>query len=159
MNNNMPSSILDGFSLSNAYEIYDSQNDTWTTGVLSPGAERAKISACHCNGYFVFAGGSVDNNIGSSRIDIYDGNSWTNQTMVQHGSSNSRAIEDCATAGNKILFAGGLDHNLTNFYGGTNIYDRVDIFDSQTQTFSLDFLLRPSMDFRMAGYGLSLIHI
>ena len=153
MNNNMPSSILDGFSLSNAYEIYDSQNDTWTTGTLSAGGARAKISACHCNGYFVFAGGSVDNNIGSSRIDIYDGNSWTNQNMVQYGSSNSRAIEDCATAGDKILFAGGLDHNLTNFYGGTNIYDRVDIFDSQTQTFSLDFLLRPSMDFRMAGYG------
>ena len=153
MDNNLPSSILDGFNLSNAYEIYDSQSDTWTTGSLPPSAARAKISACHCNGYFVFAGGSLDDDVGSSRIDIYDGNSWTDQTMVYHGTSNSRAIEDCATAGDKILFAGGLDHDLSYFYGGSNIYDRVDVFDSQTQTFSLSYLLRPSMDFRMAGYG------
>ena len=67
-----PSSILDGFSLSDAYEIYDSQTDSWTTGNLGPGSARAKISACHCNGYFVFAGGSLDDDVGSSRIDIYE---------------------------------------------------------------------------------------
>ena len=149
-----PSSILDGFSVSGAYEIYDSQTDSWTTGNLGPGSARAKISACYCNGYFVFAGGAVGNNIGSPRIDIFDGTTWTNQNMA----NGTRAVEACATAGNKILFAGGLQHDLTWHYGGSNLTNRIDIFDSQTQTFTYDNLNRPLMDFRMAHcntfYGL-----
>jgi hypothetical protein len=148
MSNN-PSSILDGFSVSGAYEIYDSQTDSWTTGNLGPGSARAKISACHCNGYFVFAGGSIAQNVGSPRIDIYDGTTWSNQNMA----NGTRAVEACATAGDKILFAGGLQHNLTFFYGGINLTNRIDIFDTQTQTFIYNNLTRPLMDFRMAGYG------
>ena len=144
-----PSSILDGFSVSGAYEIYDSQTDSWTTGNLGPGSARAKISACHCNGYFVFAGGSVAHNVGSPRIDIYDGTTWSNQNMA----NGTRAVEACATAGDKILFAGGLKHNLTFHHGGIGITSRIDIFDSQTQTFSFNNLTRSLMDFRMAGYG------
>lgn len=144
-----PSSILDGFSVSGAYEIYDSQTDSWTTGNLGPGSARAKISACYCNGYFVFAGGAVGNNIGSPRIDIFDGTTWTNQNMA----NGTRAVEACATAGNKILFAGGVQHDLTWHYGGANLTNRIDIFDSQTQTFTYGNLNRPLMDFRMAGYG------
>jgi|TARA_B100001093_G_scaffold260689_1_gene249131 hypothetical protein len=144
-----PSSILDGFSVSGAYEIYDSQTDSWTTGNLGPGSARAKISACHCNGYFVFAGGSVAHDVGSPRIDIYDGTTWTTQNMV----NGTRAVEACATAGDKILFAGGLQHNLTYHHGGLNITGRVDVFDSQTQTFSYTNLSRSLMDFRMASYG------
>ena len=144
-----PSSILDGFSVSGAYEIYDSQTDTWTSGNLGPGSARAKISACYCNGYFVFVGGAVGNNIGSPRIDIFDGTTWTNQNMA----NGTRAVEACATAGNKILFAGGVQHDLTWHYGGANVTNRIDIFDSQTQTFSYDNLTRPLIDFRMAGYG------
>ena len=41
--NSTPSSILDGFSLSDAYEIYDSQTDTWSTGTLPTNGARAKI--------------------------------------------------------------------------------------------------------------------
>jgi hypothetical protein len=144
-----PSSILDGFSVSDAYEIYDSQTDSWTTGNLSPGGARAKISACHCNGYFVFAGGVVADEVGSPRVDIFDGSNWTNQNMV----NGTRTVESCATAGDKILFAGGLQHDLSFHHGGSNITSRIDIFNSQNQSFSYSSLTRPLMDFRMAGYG------
>jgi len=36
---------------------------------------------------------------------------------------------------------------------GYNITSRIDVFDSQTQTFGFSNLTRPLMDFRMAGYG------
>ena len=144
-----PSSILDGFSVSDAYEIYDSQTDSWTTGNLSPGGARAKISACHCNGYFVFAGGVVADEVGSPRVDIFDGSNCTNQNMV----NGTRTVESCATAGDKILFAGGLQHDLSFHHGGSNITSRIDIFNSQNQSFSYSSLTRPLMDFRMAGYG------
>ena len=69
--------------------------------------------------------------VGSPRIDIYDGTTWTTQNMV----NGTRAVEACATAGDKILFAGGIQHNLTYHHGGLNITGRVDVFDSQTQLF------------------------
>ena len=147
-----PSSILDGFSLSDAYEIYDSQTDTWTTGNLpAGGGARAKISACHCNGYFVFAGGSIDHHVGSPKINIYNSqtDTWTSQNMA----GGTRAMEDCAVAGDKILFAGGIQHNLTHHHGGIFPYARIEVFDSQTQTFSVNTLVRPLFDFRMASYG------
>ena len=147
-----PSSILDGFSLSDAYEIYDSQTDTWTTGNLpAGGGARAKISACHCNGYFVFVGGSIDHHVGSPKINIYNiqTDTWTSQNMA----GGTRAMEDCAVAGDKILFAGGIQHNLTYHHGGIFPYARIEVFDSQTQTFSVNTLVRPLFDFRMASYG------
>ena len=147
--NSSPSSILDGFSLSDAYEIYDSQTDTWSTGTLPTNGARAKISACHCDGYFVFVGGALNDNIASSRIDIYDGSNWTTQNLV----SSARAVEDCAVAGNKILFAGGLSHDLNFHHGGSFIFGTVNIFNPQTQSFTQTNLTRPLMDFRMASYG------
>ena len=147
--NPTPSSILDGFSLSDAYEIYDSQTDTWSTGTLPPNGARAKISACHCDGYFLFVGGALNHNIASSRIDIYDGANWTTQNLI----SSARAVEDCAVAGNKILFAGGLIHDLNFHHGGSFIFSTVNVFDPQTQSFTQTNLTRPLMDFRMASYG------
>jgi len=91
----------------------------------------------------------VAHDVGSPRIDIYDGTTWTTQNMV----NGTRAVEACATAGDKILFAGGIQHNLTYHHGGLNITGRVDVFDSQTQTFSYTNLSRSLMDFRMASYG------
>ena len=49
----------------------------------------------------VFAGGVIADEVGSPRVDIFDGSNWTNQNMV----NGTRAVEACATAGDKILFA------------------------------------------------------
>ena len=92
MDTTQPSNYLDGFSVSDAYEIYDGQTDSWTTGNLPAASARARISACHCNGFFVFAGGSTGNLSGSSRINIFDGSNWTSANLA----GSSRAIEDCA---------------------------------------------------------------
>ena len=144
-----PSTYLDGFSVSGAYEIYDGQTDSWTTGSLPTGSARGRISACHCNGFFVFAGGVTGQLIGSSRINIFDGNNWTSTNLA----GSSRAIEDCATAGNKILFSGGGNWNLQWFWGNGNIVSRIDVFDSQDTSFSFMNLDRPMMDFKTPGYG------
>ena len=94
-------------------------------------------------------GGALNHNIASSRIDIYDGANWTTQNLI----SSARAVEDCAVAGNKILFAGGLIHDLNFHHGGSFIFSTVNVFDPQTQSFTQTNLTRPLMDFRMASYG------
>jgi hypothetical protein len=149
MDTTQPSNYLDGFSVSDAYDIYDGQTDTWTTGNLPAASARARISACHCNGFFVFAGGATGHLSGSSRINIFDGSNWTSANLA----GSSRAIEDCATAGNKILFSGGGNWNFQLMWGNGNIVSRIDVFDSQDTSFSFMNLDRPLMDFKTPGYG------
>lgn len=146
----IPGDHLDGLNQSGAYEIYNSATNSWSSGYLPVGFNRSRIVGCYCDNLFVFVGGSRANGVGSNLVDIYDGQDWSHTDIEITG---ARAVEDCATAGNKILFAGGGRWRYEAWYNNITRSDLIDVFDADSKSFSRDTLERALQDFKMAGYN------
>jgi hypothetical protein len=120
------------YEFSTRVDIYDIVTNTWSTADL--GEARSAMSAAVVGNKVFFAGGYSNVNPGgaplySNRVDIYDvsTNTWSSTKL-----SRARANITAATAGNKVLFAGG------NVAGSIN--NTVDIYDASSNSWSLAFL-------------------
>ncbi|MDB5222496.1 MAG: hypothetical protein JWN83_1163 [Chitinophagaceae bacterium] len=119
-------------------DIYDVVTNAWSTAELSEG--RFGIGSAVLGDKIFFAGGGVQQNNGlgewqysgvsSSAVDIYDASSNT-WTRAQLGSERSPVG---ASAGNKVVFAGG-DNNYPSA--------RIDIYDAVTNVWSTSSLSEP----------------
>jgi hypothetical protein len=114
------SNILGNNYWANKVDIFDHNNNSWSTANLSEG--RGYVSTAAAGNKVYFAGG--ENNNGtlqfSDRIDIYDisNNSWTTSSL-QQPISRLASI----SAGTKVFFAGG--YNLGGPTGHVEIRDII----------------------------------
>ncbi|GAB4055113.1 hypothetical protein GCM10028810_66030 [Spirosoma litoris] len=118
---------------SNQVDIYDNTTNQWTTTMLSVG--RSTLAAASSGSLALFAGGFIwpSNPFSgagsfSATVDIYNSNTnqWTTSQL-----SEPRSNLVGASAGNKIVFAGG----TTNLESNT-----VDIYDIDTNQWSVSQL-------------------
>ena len=125
----------DILSVNDEVDIYNGLTSSWTTATIS--RPRCKLAAAGAGSKVLFAGGAFDN--GSlppqsyDAVDIYD---TLTQVWTTSGLSVPRHSLAGAGAGNKILFAGGVNTNGVYF-------KTVDIYDVTTGTWSLDSLSQP----------------
>ncbi len=115
------------FGNASIVEIYDVATGTWDTPAnLSVG--RSTITAVACDSLVFFAGGFDYTSVAaSSDVDIWD--TRTQQWSMIESLSIPRFALSAVSKGHKVLFAGGLIYDLTS-------YNRVDIYDTQTETWS-----------------------
>ncbi len=125
---------LNSFSISNVVDIYDVNSGTWETAALSQ--SRGALVGTSNGTKALFAGGvkNYSSGIGSNVVDIYDEttNNWSVDTLtVPH------SFYTAVTAGNRAYFAGGIVS-----YSGNNtvLTNRIDIYDYNTGTWSIDSL-------------------
>jgi len=123
-------SIDDGpYDFSTRVDIYDIATNTWSTAELKEA--RSGMAVAAAGNKVFFAGGHYINDPmtgqgGMSKlVDVYDlsSNTWTTTTL-----SEPRNNIAAATAGSKILFAGG--------YGSSYSSSAVDIYDVSTNSWS-----------------------
>jgi len=107
---------------SSRVDIYDIITGAWSITELS--IDRRFMGVISSHNKIFFAGGSYDNNSYSTRVDIYDvsANTWSTAELSEP------RICMAATAGDKILFAGGT--------AAGSMSARVDIYDLTTNTWS-----------------------
>jgi hypothetical protein len=124
---------------SSRVDIYDIITGAWSITELSIARRFMGVISSH-NKIF-FAGGSYDNNSYSTRVDIYDvsANTWSTAELSEP------RICMAATAGDKILFAGGT--------AAGSMSARVDIYDLTTNTWSTASLSEPSVYYSLATVG------
>ncbi len=115
------------FGNASLLEIYDVATGTWDTPAnLSVG--RSTITAVACDSLVFFAGGFDYNSLAAtSVVDIWD--TRTQQWSIPDVLSIPRFALSAVSKDHKALFAGGVIYNLT-------CYNRVDIYDTQTETWS-----------------------
>jgi len=126
-------------TVSSAVDIYDVQTKRWTSNRSQLSGSRAYMSASCTNGYAVFAGGITLAGVFSlqtvSRVDMYHlpTNSWSSSSTAL---SQPRYLMASGSTPTKLLFAGGSTKgSLLSFYSCTSV---VDVFDTQTKTWSVD---------------------
>jgi hypothetical protein len=147
---------LSGPRTSSLVTIYDDATGQVTSSELSIG--RTQLGAGSVGNLAFFAGGRsggpiVFNN-NSARVDIY--NSSTNQWSLAE-LSQARANMGVASAGSKILFAGGASYGF-GYVSGPNPYlgivptnyNTVDIYDTATNQWSVSQLPRVSGEYLAA---------
>jgi len=123
------------FGGGSAVSIYDISTNTWTEAELSISRQSMAIGSVMDKVFFAggvhVTGDSYDNYIftETSRVDIY--NAGTNEWSIAE-LSEPRELFAAASAGNKILFAGGVSPNGPS--------TRVDIYDVSTNAWSTAFL-------------------
>ena len=135
-------------------DIYDTKTDQWSTAQLS--TPRIIGAAATVGNKAIFAGGVWQHPskpwVGGlyypqDRVDIYDAdtNTWSTATL-----SEARWNMASAVVGKKVFFAGGvIDPGIVS-----SIYsDKVDIYDSETDTWSVMTLSEPRSAMAGASIG------
>jgi hypothetical protein len=131
---------------SNRVDIYNFTTKTWSQATLSQA--RAYACAVTVGSKVIIAGGITSLNNPTSRIDIFDAETglWTQASL-----SAARSFSDngAAVAG-KAYFAGG-----GTFFGSgfNNPKDVVDVYDPETNTWTVMNLLEPRTEHSMLGVG------
>ena len=129
-------------------DIYDIATNTWSGSELTGFANRTDFAVASAGNRVFFAGGGDGiGDLQSSRVDIYDAsaNSWTTAEL-----SLPRQGLAAAAAGNKVVFAGG---GGLNSVGDWVNYNRVDLFDIVTNTWSTANLSEGRMDLSATAAG------
>ncbi len=122
----------DILSVEDNVDIYNGLTSSWTTATIS--RPRCKLAGAGAGSKVLFAGGAFDNGslppVSYDAVDIYDTltQAWTTSAL-----SVARHSLAGAAAGNKIIFAGGVNTNGIYF-------KTVDIYDVTTGTWTLDSL-------------------
>ena len=113
-----------GQGYSNAYDLFDTSTQTWTSGKLPSGQGRQYGTAVGCGGRLLFGGGQIGGGR-SNVVDIYNTitQKWSNSTL-----SVARSNLAAACAKNRYaVFAGGQ-------IPGRNT---VDVYDTVANTWGL----------------------
>ena len=129
-------------------DLYNFTTNTWTTAALSE--PRGFLAATTVGSKVYVAGGVRPDNTVSDRVDIYDAetNTWSTSAL-----SEPRAMfqESAATVcDRKAIFAGGGEFDLT-WNGWNSGSDVIDIYDSYTDTWSVDHMTKPLIMHACAG--------
>jgi kelch-like protein 20 len=127
----------DYFGFTNRVDIYDASTNLWSTTALSEA--RNGMSAIAAGNKVFFAGGYREYQgfddlpfDFSTRVDIYDiaTNTWSTAELKE-----ARSGMTTATAGNKVLFAGG--YHVTNSASAEPVIsNKVDVYDVSTNSWS-----------------------
>ncbi|WP_250294794.1 Tc toxin subunit A-related protein [Wolbachia endosymbiont of Oedothorax gibbosus] len=107
---------------SSQVDIYDNENETWTTHTASEGRSSPEVAVVDKKA--IFFGGDKSSNQYSSQVDIYDNEtgSWTTHTASEARRSLDIAV---AVVGKKAIFFGGSK--------GDRVYSsKIDIYDAET---------------------------
>jgi hypothetical protein len=134
--------VGDPYANSNAVDIYNHANNTWSASQLS--TSRAFLAAAGWGTKILFGGGvDITSTIPTDVVDIYDINAktWTVSKLSQ-ARSHLAAAATC----NKIFFAGGV---LANAMAS----DRVDIYDVPSGTWTTAQLSEPRIDLCAVAAG------
>ena len=93
--------------LYNRVDIYDSNINSWSTTSISTSRHQLAAASLGCKA--IFAGGS-----GYSNVDVYDVSlkTWATISALAQGVSNLFGL----TIGSFVIFAGGDNLNIANFY-------------------------------------------
>ena len=127
-------------------DIYNFSTSTWSIDTLS--LARTHASATTIGTKVIIAGGSTSINNPTDRVDIYDASTGTWDTASL--SVPRAAINNGATVNGKAYFAGG-----GNFTGSglNNPQKRIDIYDPDTNTWTIDVLTEPLVNHSVIGVG------
>ena len=135
---------------SNCVDIYNFTNKTWSQAILSQA--RAYASAVTVGTKVIIAGGITSINNPTTRVDIYDAETglWTQASL-----SVPRSFSDngAAVAG-KAYFAGGGTFFGSGFNNPSNV---IDVYDPETNTWTVMNLLAPRVDHSVLGVGNCLV--
>jgi len=138
-------SFISGISTNHSrVDIYDMGTQTWSIAELS--VPRFDIAAVVAGNKIFFAGGRAETSLDTfeyySTVDIYDAatNTWSVTSLTE-----ARSVIAAATVGNKVFFAGGSINHTINSYEGLGT-SKVDIYDLNTQTWSIATLSEPRGD-------------
>ena len=138
-------SFISGISTNHSrVDIYDMGTQTWSIAELS--VPRFDIAAVVAGNKIFFAGGRAETSLDTfeyySTVDIYDAatNTWSVTSLTE-----ARSVIAAATVGNRVFFAGGSINHTINSYEGLGT-SKVDIYDLNTQTWSIATLSEPRGD-------------
>lgn len=129
---------INGLLSSNIVDLYQISTNTWSQFTLTQ--PRSVMSALGGDGKIFLAGGThINQGIVFQRVDIFD---LSTQSWSQSNLSQARYAMMAAKAGGKLFFAGGCYQSGVRF-GNMLASKRVDIYDLQTGTWSIDSLSEP----------------
>ncbi len=135
---------------SNRVDIYNFSTKTWSQATLSQ--PRAYASAVTVGTKVIIAGGITSINNPTTRVDIFDAETglWTQASLsvARSFSDNSAAVDG------KAYFAGG---GIFFGSGFNNPSDVIDIYDPETNTWTVTNLLEPRTEHSMLGVGTYLV--
>jgi hypothetical protein len=110
-------------------EIYDMETGQWEMDYLSQA--RQIVAPASCGGFVFFAGGLRSSNWQvSSRVDIFNSQYYYRETELSVPRFQISAVSNDSL----VLFAGG---------SGSQIYDVVDVYNINTEQWSVDHLSVP----------------
>ncbi len=111
-----------GSAFSNVVDIYDASSGTWSSSSGSLSVGRQSLAAASAGNKVVFAGG--ENPGALSTVDIYDASSgtWSSSSGTPSCGSLSQAryLLAAASAGNEVLFAGGVNSSVVDIYDASS---------------------------------------
>lgn len=140
-------------------EVYDTVNDSWESKADMPAAKCLGDFGAACNGK-IYAIASVNDFTGYPTdlkvIDTvfkYDpvANTWSTVTEIPEGT----AYKSCVTIGNKIYVAGGMKAGDGGTRPLTNLSNKIYIYDTISNTWSLSKVLLP---YGTASLGLATLN-
>lgn len=122
--------IVDEEDFTDLVQVYDANNNTWSTLTLSAPRKYASIGTA--GEFVVFAGGVSESGQVSDKVDVFHVPTkvWHQATL-----SEPRGYIAITGLGNKIFMAGG--------YTNTGLSDRIDILNTDTWEASFTTLMRP----------------
>lgn len=121
--------------VTNRVDIYNFTSGTWSVDSLS--VARAWVGIATVGDKMLIAGGATHDAVQSDVVDIYDASTGTwdtaNLSMARSFADNQNALNVCG----KAYFVGGGIMNLNGPYWDA-AYNRIDIYDLTTNTWSVD---------------------
>lgn len=114
----------------------------WTYTNLSEPKYRQGVATLGTKAYF--AGGANESEL-LSEVEIYDVAMQDWDTIIHLSVARSHPV--CVSGGGKIFIAGGIDFETMTFY------DEVDIWDTETEEWSIENLLFPRFSVGAVSYG------
>jgi len=150
----LPGGLAGGGVYVSTVAVYDITSNTWSEMPLS--VPRSMIAAT-INGNLLFCAGGIQFENGAEEyaaIEIY--NTDTNEPLGLAELSQPRVALSAVSVGSKVLFAGGANPSIDpNTFGltGFEVFSRVDIYDTATNTWSTAELSDPRAGMAHAVLG------
>jgi hypothetical protein len=157
-----PHSIPGTPSETDIVDILNHTTQTWSVSHLS--VPRKKVEATRTGKFMLFAGGEMQKTVSdvsnlnqqpiqaySSAVDIYnlESQEWSTANL-----SVPRQYFAITSVGKFAIFAGGFANNAKDFKSGAGSRsDVVDIFDSETQKWTVSTLAEPRSNFNGVSIG------
>jgi hypothetical protein len=131
---------FDSSGVTKRVDIYNFTTGTWSVDSLS--VARAWAGVAIIGDRMFIAGGVTENNVQSNVVDIYDATTGTWDTAYLSLARSFADNQNAVTVSGKVYFIGGGILNLNGPYWD-DAYNRIDIYDPVTGSWSIDSLRSP----------------